>query len=122
MPDKADIPITIEDVHLLANHNFLRLGEFFGLEKREDRDIHKRALEDILNWATEKSKSKELVDILLFIRSAEKDFVKEDPTENRVTRLRRFIVLEKDQERLDKEKALLTGQEVKDAEPSGNSS
>ena len=106
--------VLIEDAHLLANHNFLRLGEFFGLDTRGDRLDNKQALEEVLEWAKNKSESDDIIDVLLHIRSIERNLVG-DSTEPRINKIRKYIALEKDQERVDKEKALLTGQEVNDA-------
>ena len=100
--------VLIEHADLLADDNFLRLGEFFGLEKTVDRFALADDLRDILVWAKERSGSEEAVDILLQIRNIERQFIKADPTENRIKRLRRYIALEKDQERINKEMELLT--------------
>jgi len=116
MAEQVEIPI--QDVHLLADDKFLRLGEFFGLEKPEDRELHKKVLEMILNWARKESQSDEAIDILLHIRSVERMFRK-DPSENRLSRLKRYIALKEDQERVDKEMQLLTDKQEESDEPRG---
>ena len=98
----------LEDVHLLANHNFLRLGEFFDLDKREDRLDNKQALEEILDWGKKKSNSEDIIDVLLHIRQIERGLIG-NSGESRVTKLRRYIALEKDQEKIDKEMSLIKG-------------
>lgn len=106
MSDTVEIPV--EDAHLLANNHFLKLGEFLGIDDREDRLTNKKALEEVLEWAKAKSDSQELVDILLHIRSVERGLVG-NSGEPRITKLRRYIALEQDQEHIDKEMELLKG-------------
>lgn len=96
-----------EDVHLLANRNFYRLGEFFGIEDRPTRLENQKALEEVLEWAKKKSGSEDIIDVLLHIRGIERMLGTD--TEPRLTKLRRYITIEKEKEHLDKELELLKG-------------
>ena len=108
MNDTTHIEIPLEDPELLADSSFLRLGEFFGLEKYEDRWENKDKLKSILEWARKHAETPEPVDVLLYIKSIERG-LGGDSTEPRINRLMRYVALEADQERINKEMELLKG-------------
>lgn len=102
--------VRVEDAHLLANHNFFRLGEFFGIKDRSERLDNQKALEKVLEWAKKASGSEDIIDILLHVRQVERSLGTD--TEPRLAKLTRYIALEADQEHLNKELALLKGTDV----------
>lgn len=104
MDNQVQVP---EDAHLLANHNFYRLGEFFGITDPQERRDNTKALDEVLQWAQKESKSQELIDVLLHIRQIERTLGTD--SEPRLTKLRRYIALQEDQNRLNKEMELLKG-------------
>lgn len=97
--------VRIEDAHLLANRSFYRLGEFFGIKDRTERIDNQKALEEVLEWGKKKSGSEDIIDVLLHIRSIERMLGTDG--EDRLTKLRRYIALEGDQEHINKEMRLL---------------
>lgn len=97
-----------QDDALLMDDNYMRLAEFFNIEERVERMENLEALKDIYDWAKKKTASEDPIDILLHIRSIERSLLG-DPSEPRITKLRRYIALSNDQERLDKEMQLLKG-------------
>jgi hypothetical protein len=107
--------VRIEDAHLLANNHFLRLGEFFDIKERSERLENQKALEEVLDWAKKKTGSEDIIDVLLHIRSVERQFSTDD--EPRLTKVRRYIAIENDKEHLEKELSLLKGTDVPGIRP-----
>ena len=99
--------VQIEDAHLLANHNFFRLGEFFGIKDRAERMDNQKALERVLEWAKTKSGSEDIIDILLHVRGVERTLGTN--AEPRLAKLTLYIAIEAEQEHLNKELELLKG-------------
>lgn len=104
MDEKQPVQIT-EDAHLLANHNYYRLGEFFGINDHSTRVDNQKSLEKVLDWAKKKSNSNDIIDILLHVRQVERTLGTDN--EPRLAKLTRYIALEAEQEHLDKEMELL---------------
>lgn len=97
--------ILVEDTHL-NDSDIREVSDWFGLKEREERLENHKAIVEILEWAMEKTGNKDVIDALLHIRGVERGLVGSG-TEPRITKLRRFIALEKDKERIEKELELL---------------
>ncbi len=93
---------------LLMDEDYARLAEFFEITDRAERLDKLEALKEVREWAKEKANSEEMIDMLLHIRSTERTLLG-DATEPRLTKLRRYIALSKEQEQIDKELQLLKG-------------
>lgn len=89
------------------DENYMRLAEFFNME-RDEKEDNLEALKEVYDWAKEKTASEEPIDILLHLRSIERTLLG-DATEPRLTKLRRFIALSNDKENIEKEMKLLKG-------------
>lgn len=104
MDEKISVQ-TPEDAHLLANHDFYRLGEFFGIKDPETRRANQKSLERVLEWAKKQSDSNDIIDVLLKIRSVERTLGTD--SEPRLAKLTRYIALQGEQEKITKEMELL---------------
>lgn len=105
--EKPDV--LLESPELLSDDSIVKAAEFFGLNDRVKRYENKEALSEVIEWAKKKTGSDEIIDILLHIRSVERTFRGGEPNEDRLNKIRRFALLDIDQEKLNKEKELLVG-------------
>lgn len=100
--------IITEPKALLMDENYMRLAEFFHIEERSEREDNLEALKEVYDWAKEKTASEDPIDVLLHLRSIERTLLG-DPSEPRLTKVRRYVALSQEQEKLDKEMKLLQG-------------
>lgn len=101
----TEIPLRPEELQILDLQT-RELSDYFGLKTREDRLEHVSALKEVIDWAKAKSGSVFTSDLILTIRGVEKNLVK-NAFEPKLGNLRRYIYLEKEQAKLDSEKAAI---------------
>lgn len=99
----ADVPLL--DLKILDTQ-IRELADYFGLKTREDRLEYADSLKEVLDWAQSKTKSQFISDVILTIRSVEKNLIR-NASEPKLHNLRRYIYLEGEQARLDSDKAAI---------------
>ena len=87
--------------------DFAKLSQYFKVDSNES-NWYQDKLQAILGWAKEKSGSKDILDILLELKALERELGTHNDLEKRVNNVYRWIRLDQDEKRIQKEKKVLS--------------
>jgi hypothetical protein len=108
--------VLVENADVLADSGFHRLAEYFGL-KKEEKYTRKEDLKFLMDWARMDPSVKDELDLLWKVRTAERQYQTENHGENRAATLKRYLYLNGEKDKLEKEMTLLREQGGNDAKP-----
>ena len=88
------------------NPDFMRLSEYFKIDPQES-NWYQEKLITVLEWAKEKSGSKDIIDALVELKSLERELGTSADLTKRINTVYRWVRLDQDERRIQKEKGLV---------------
>lgn len=88
--------------------DFAKLTNYFKVDPNES-NWYQDKLQTIQKWAQEKAQSKDMLDVLLELKALERELGTHSDLEKRVNNVYRWVRLDQDEKRIQKEKKVLSG-------------
>ena len=88
------------------DENFAQLSKYFKVDPNES-NWYQDKIQAIHEWAKEKAQSKDILDVLLELKALERELGTHSDLEKRVNNVYRWIRLDQDEKRIQKEKKVL---------------
>ena len=91
--------------------DFAKFTNYFKIDPNES-NWYQDKLQAIQKWAQEKAQSKDMLDVLLELKALERELGTHADLEKRVNNVYRWIRLDQDEKRIQKEKAVLNARPI----------